>query len=239
MKLPQVLFAALAAILISGQPAVAVAATFVENFNDGVLDPSLNLHTDPGFSLALSAGKALVSKSSGVGNGDLSIITDFTILGDFVTTVKADRLNLTGGPAEMGLRTHHALGFTDVFLIDSNGINANIAVNPGFGFQTLTNSSSPVTLRIRRVGNSIFEEYDTGSGFQTLHTATHANLAGPVTIDLFLLQEYGSTAAHSGTFDDFTITADQIVPEPSSLVLLAGGCWLPMMWYLSRRRKRL
>ncbi len=118
--------------------------------------------------------------------------------------------------------TSHDDGFTDIFFSGTDSLHANIFVSPGYGFQILGATETDATLRIRRVGATIFEDYDFGAGFQTLHSATGASLAGPALISLFLLQEAGTSSAHQANFDNLTVTADSFlkaVPEPTSRVL--------------------
>jgi hypothetical protein len=76
-----------------------------------------------------------------------------------------------------------------------------------------TSSASQVTFRIRRVGQALFEEFDAGGGFQTLHSGSDPNFAVPLPLNLFLTQEYGHTNGHSVRFDDFSIIADAFAPR--------------------------
>jgi hypothetical protein len=120
-----------------------------------------------------------------------------------------------------------------VFFIGTGGINANIFVSPGFGSGTTSNSSLVAEFRIRRVGNTIFEEFDTGGGFVTLHSATGASLGSPAQIEIFLIEEFGVAGPHQAVFDNLQITADvfsenfippaQPVAAPSALLLLVAG----------------
>ena len=45
---------------------------------------------------------------------------------------------------------------------------------------------------------------------------------GPVSPRIFLIEEFGDNAVHSGSFDNVTITAAE-VPEPGCLALLSFG----------------
>lgn len=200
------------------------ADSYSEDFGSGSLSGNLVLNSSPGFSLSLSGGKAYFEKASGIGNGQVYLETLFTVVGDFSVTVKAERIQ-TSSDFEMGLAVDYgfAAAFADVFFFTALKIHANIIVPPINTFQGVWNSSAEVTLRIRRVGNQVLEEYDAGGGFQLLNTGSHPNLTGPVKIRLFLLQEYGDTSYNLGAFDDLEITADRFEYPPISVETTSWG----------------
>ena len=110
--------------------------------------------------------------------------------------------------------------------MNADRINANIAIPGGNQtFGSVLNASSDVTFRVRRVGSTILGEFDDGSGFVTLHSRTDSALTAPVRFSLFLIQEFGSTSANSGQFDNWLVTADNIVavPEPTTATLFFSG----------------
>jgi hypothetical protein len=198
------------------------ADSYSENFDSGSLSGNLVLNSSPGFSLSLSGGKAYFEKASGIGNGQVYLETLFTVVGDFSVTVKAERIQASSD-FEMGLLCGDAAAFADIFFFTALKIHANIIIPPINTFQGVWNSSAEVTLRIRRVGNQMLEEYDAGSGFQLLNTGSHPNLSGPAKIRLFLLQEYGDTGYNLGTFDNLEITADRFEYPPISVQPTSWG----------------
>ena len=227
MRLRAVLSAvAVACLLIAAPPAESVM--FTENFNDGVLEPGLVVSLSPGYSFAISGGAAVFSKVAGTTTGGGQVTTTFNLVGDFTATISADRTN--DATASSGLATlHGGVNFTDVYFFGQNTIFSNIFVAPGFGSRSVSTTDDIVDFRIRRVGQTILEEYDLEQDgtFITLHQATSAVLAGDVQIQFFMLEEANGTAAASMKFDNLTIVADDIrfpaVPEPGTLVLLGVG----------------
>jgi len=140
-----------------------------------------------------------MSQAAGSGNGAITLSTKFFVEGDFTATVSANRAGM--GSVEVGLDAvfgsgSEFAGTADVFFV-----------------------------RQSRVGTTIFAEVDAGSGFTTLHSRSDAAFAKPAQFDLFLIQEFGSTAGNQAAFDNWTIVADSIpaVPEASTWVLLACG----------------
>jgi hypothetical protein len=222
MKLRTMTRLALAGLLLAAMP--ARSATFTENFDDGVLDPSLSLVTTPGFSAAVADGALAVGKAAGTGNGDVKVETGFDVIGNFTASVAIRRTDLRGD-AEMGLLVSYGpSGFANIYFVCSKTVNAMIS-SLGSSSKVDTEHMTAV-FRATRSGNTLVLDYDTGSGFQTLHSASDTLLAGPVRIQLILLQRTGSTHVHVGTFDDFTITADQLgepTPPPAGTGKCADG----------------
>lgn len=199
--------------LLVGLAHPAATVTLTENFDDGVLDPSLVLAENPGFSASLTGGQLVVEKAEGTGNGNVRLSTVFQVTGDFEVTVWADRIDLSG-PAAMGSAVGDGLGgFADPYFNGSEQIIGNLFFPspPGFGQQVVFDSSSPAIFRVHRSGMTMTLEYDVGGGFQVLRSATDPILTNPMRVSVFLLQEAGSTAAHVGRFDDLVITADAFV----------------------------
>jgi hypothetical protein len=196
-------------------------SSYVARF-DGT-DPNLTLFSSPGFSATFTGTEVIFAKDAFTGNGSVGLITNFQALGDFQATVEGTRIFLVPN-GEMGLSSGHAGGFADIFFVGPNTINANIFVSPGFGFRSVSDSSLTVTFRIMRTGNTLALQYDEGGGFITVHSATHPNLAGPVSIDIFLLQEFGNTTANSGSFKNLQITADSFSGfKPPAVVAMNGS----------------
>lgn len=204
-----------AASLSLGLP--SEAAIFSEDFDGPGLDSNLEVSEAPGFTFQLSAGLGSFSKSAGVGNGSARVKTTFTVTGDFSATIIAHRSSLAGD-GEAGIVTRHETGFTDVFFFGNSQVNSNIFVAPISSSKTSSTGASDVTFRIRRVGSDLFHEFDAGSGFQELQTAQASELSGPVTIELFLVQEFGNTNAHGVSFNDLSIMSDGLGSPPGTVV---------------------
>lgn len=209
-------FVAVPALTVLLAAAPALADQLDEHFDGAEIDPAaFSVAESPGFSLALSNGEVVMEKAAGTGNGSVRITSVFSLEGDFDVTVRARRDDLSGA-AEMGLATSHlgVGGFSDVFFYDYDRLHSNILVagvaDSRVGLGNLT--ASEMVLRIRRTGQTLIHEYDDGGGFQQIASRTDPNLVLPVRVSLFLLQEYGNTPAHVGTFDDLSMTADVISP---------------------------
>ena len=145
----------------------SLAATFVEDFNDGVLDPRLTAGLDPGFTMTIVSGELEMAKSSGTMNGSARVETKFEVIGDFVATVDAHRLDLTSF-ADLALQSLHPSGsgqFVDVFFNDQTKIIANFFVAPSHASTIINTSVSPVTFKIERVGQTITAGYIFNGGF--------------------------------------------------------------------------
>lgn len=220
----------------------ASAATFVETFDGPTLSPALSTSLAPGFSFALNGGRGVISKDAQTGGGFGNVNTNFSLLGDFSATVTADRTNNLS--ASSGLASGHVAGFTDVYFFGASNVVANIFVPspPGFGQTILSGSDQVVNFRIRRVGNTIFEEYDPeqDGSFVVVRQATGDALLGAVTISLFMGQEAGNQGAASMAYDNLVITADAFrtaVPEPAHWAMMIAGFGL--LGAASRRRARV
>jgi len=205
---------------LSASVVVAAAASFSENFNSGTLDTNLTVTGTPGYSFALAGGGGRVTEQAGAGVGELYVTTSFAALGNFTVTVQAGRTALgTTTPAALGLMVQslqgYSAGYADIFFNGSGQIYANLWIPPVVDQASVNQAAPAATFRIRRVSNTLYLEYDAGSGFQTLRSGTHANLAVPLKVSLFLVDQYGATTERSGWFDDLAITADQFfTPTP-------------------------
>jgi hypothetical protein len=193
-----------------------------ESFDGPLLDPEIfRIDAPAGYDVTLTSGKGLFTKSEGTGNGFARVSTVFTVKGDFVVTVVANRTN-AAGDAVIGLASSHSGsggGFSDVYFRGSGQVISNIFVDPVHEQALLNDSATPVTFRIRRIGNRLIHECDPGFGYIHVSDATDPVLAGPVRISLFLGQENGQTVAHSATFDDLFVQGDAFSPPCGNGVL--------------------
>ncbi len=217
LPLPALLFLALTAT-------TAPCEELAESFDGPLLDPeTFQISTPDGYDVTLTSGKALFTKSEGTGNGFARVSAVFTVKGDFVATVVANRTNAAGN-AVIGLVTSHlgpGGGFTDVYFRGASQVISNIFVDPVHEQVVLNDAATPVTFRIRRIGNRLIHECDPGFGYIHVSDATDPVLAGPVRVGLFLGQENGQTVAHSATFDDLYMQADAFSPPCGNGVLEA------------------
>lgn len=248
-KKQRIAVAVLVILFISTQ---AMAASFIEDFDDGVLDSELSFQLSPGFTMSLIGGEVVMQKSSGTMNGGAKIVTNFEVVGDFVATIDANRVDLSSF-ADMGLLTRHPAGSgqrLDIFFNDQTKIIGNFFVGPSQSSTIVNTGVSPVTFRIQRVGQTITIGYIFAGGFVQVASESGAHLAGPASVEIFLEQNNGFSDSHLGKFDNFEITADAFdtgpppVPALSRLALEAvvGLTMLSTIWILrsgdgSRRRR--
>jgi len=202
------------AALLVALPCLAAAATFAENFDDGLLDPALAVTADPGFTVLPLAAELQMAKAAGTGDGAATLATTFTAIGDFSAKIRAVRTDLSGG-AEMGLGLSDGTGrVMDIFFVGGTAVHATLT---GAGTGSISVSATAMGLRIRRVGTQMIFECDDGGGFVTLLAVGDASPVNPVQVRAFLRQGLGSLVAHTGSFDDLTISADAIaVPTTTS-----------------------
>ena len=207
------------------------ATVVTYNFNDGTLG-GLVVKKDPGFSVTVTNGVANVSESAGFGNGGLNLYTPFTITGDFTATVLVNRTGI--GSCEAGLQAESpddTSTLANIFFVRASNIASNIFRPTVYTAYNTANNAATMTLGLSRVGTTITETYNDGSGNVT-HSQSHPTMAGPLKLHLFLGEEFGDYGAHAASFDNFTITADGI-PEPAT----AGLFMLPALWMMMGRRR--
>jgi hypothetical protein len=207
----------------------AKAATFGDSFDGGVLNPNLVAGGGAGFAVTLSGGRAVVTKDAGVGNGRVAVDTIFQVAGDFTATVRCGRAGL-GANTEVGLMLNTPTnGYADVFFFGDNRIHGNLDFPPWRSTALVDTSASTATFRVTRAGDSLILEYDIGSGFQTLYSATNGLFGVPMSVSLFLINEFGETGSHSGWFDNLAVTGDQFLyeglPIGASIWPAVEVCW--------------
>jgi hypothetical protein len=185
----------------------AYAGTFVENFDDGTIDAGLDLIAPSGFAITVAGQKLAITKGAGTGNGTSLLRSGLVLAGDFSASARVERVDLAGA-AEIGLRAEFQGGDSaEIFFAGANDLKAAIK---GMTI-TATESAASAVLQIRRDGNSIFCDIDTGTGFQLKHSLVDLQLGkANVRLEWFLRQTAGSSLAHTGRFDDLTVDADVI-----------------------------
>lgn len=223
------------------------AASFLEDFNSGVANPNLFVSATPSFSVSYTGGKAVMTRTSGTDNGRLFLASSFQVLGDYVATVEVDRTLLGSGSLGIFMGDSSSdlssPAFSqNVYFRPNDLVQANIFATPNFADDVISDAGSDLaTMRIRRVGNSVFNEVNLGSGFVTINTRTNAALAGSARIGLFLFEEIHMSDNLLGTFDNFSIQADEFVnfvPEPSCIVLLFATSLFPWRLFRSSHGQR-
>ena len=223
------------------------AATFSETFDSTTLNTNLfvTIHTNffsppltgtNGFSFSLSEGQALFGKEAGVGNGGLSLNSFFALVGDFTVTAECGYPS-SAPPCSFGLGVGPigSLSGADIFFSGGvgNAISANIFIPnfPGFGTRYVSTTATAASFRITRVGNTLSCQYKTGSGFETLHSATDPTLGVPMTVTFLLYNENGGMATYGGWLDSLDATAEQFLYPPwpipgASISHAVEVCWL-------------
>lgn len=230
----------------------ATAATFTENFDSPALNTNLfvifstNQFPSPitgtnGFSFEVSGGRGWMGKEAGVGNGLVCLKSQCALIGNFTVTVECGRTGLAPSSAfGLGVGPLFARYGADIYFLSSDVINANIFFRepPGFGSRYVPTTTSTASFRIIRTGNTLSFQYNTGSGFVTLHSATDSSLARPVALVAFLMNQHGDAASYNGWLDNLNVTADQFLypPWPGSDSLICPAveiCWPTHLdrWY--------
>jgi hypothetical protein len=196
----------IATVFLALVPLQAPAAQFNENFSVDSLDSADFRLTEPaGFEISVEDGELLLRKLQDTTSGFAYVNTAFTVRGDFVATVDAQR---TGATAAGLLSSHIARGFTDIYFGGNGALISNIFVGSLGVSKSITPPAPLLTLRIRREGNKLTHEYDAGDGFVILGEETDPVLAGAVTIGVFIGEEGGSPAASTATYDNLEIEGD-------------------------------
>lgn len=196
-------------LLDSASPAKAGAYT--ANFQDGTLD-GLVVNTTGNYTYSISGGQLNVS---GSGIGSITFDTPFDVVGDFTATVAAAWSVLPQGQMELTAVNGAYVGFVnDGYVLSQVGSDFNATLAP----------YNNETFYITRQGDTV----TTG-----LCTETDPSLTAPTTvgITLSLPTDLYYDGPLSGSFSEFTVTADSI-PEPASLSVFGFG----IAGVLARRR---
>jgi hypothetical protein len=193
--------AVVAAAMVLGT--AASAETFVDTFDDPAL-PGWGLDVDANHMLSVIRGKVVMTKNAGQPGGSAFMtLCGKRLVGDFTATVKATRQ--TAGSA--GIVVSFAGppgGFADVFFAGTTSINA-VMCSAGCTSGVSPTGASSVQFELTRSGSTMTMSYDAGAGSVIVHTITAPELAGPMTLSLFQLDEFTSGAAYSVTYDDLVI----------------------------------
>ena len=106
----------------------------------------------------------------------------------------------------------------------------------GVNYDPITQGS----FRITRSGTTLSAWIDRGAGFVLLGSETSTSFSGPANIEILADQVPDSISRPSTSLDvrfsELSVTAESIVPEPPSLILLGAGAIGLFAWTLRRKR---
>ena len=216
--------------------------SFQTNFDGSTLDPNFTVVSSSGFAANVGTGKLVESKTSGIGNGSVNVVTNFAVNGDFIADTTTSLLNFVTGHNQ-GISAYAPVGNDltnlsqpqfDVFFCSTTQICAGWPPT-GYGTPGYSQPSQTVTFRLQRQGQTVSAFFNNGNGFVNLGSQTSPLLTAPVRLSLFLDQENGNTTFQQGSFQSLRITSPNNVPAPSSLLVALGA--VPLVGVLRRRRK--
>ncbi len=204
-------FLPLLAVLTASSSLVAADLSFTL----AASDPSFSTVTTSGFHLAFESGSAVLSKDSGTGNGEVHLLSNFFLSGDFDFSVQADGLSV-GSSSESGLGASQTNCCADVFFASYAGtqINGNLPSH-ATGFT----SGSSGTFEIKRVGTVLTDLFN-GS---VVNSDPNSAFTGPVQVEVFFIEELNATDGGRVSFHNLVISADSIMgpaPEPTTWLLM-------------------
>jgi len=172
------------------------------------------------------------------------ITSQFMLVGDFSIWMN---FNLVDFPASNGngwnealLNVNNAAGRFEV--LRARGTASNFV--EGYSTQSLgavADSTTEGLLGITRQGQTLSAWIDDGSGPVLVGSDTSPALAGPMRVFVEAAQQEYDPYTRPSTaldvrFNDISITADTITPEPSTLALLGAGA-VGVLAYGWRRRR--
>jgi hypothetical protein len=186
-----------------------------------------------------------MSKQAGTTTGAVEIHTNFKVSGNFTADLTLDNTNL--GTGDFGMRIGEdfwTYPITEMFFQGPQGTNSGVissyGSSSGYGLAGFGTSTHTATLRVVRTGNQ-FQYFANG---QLKSAWIGSNLVGPAPVTIFLRPfsgfgafdpTVGQSDAHSGVLDQFTLTADAFVPEPTSGILVI---FASVFGWMSTRRVR-
>lgn len=229
----------LGAILFASVSGVSTnAAMLVEDFNSGIPADRWSLFqtdaTGAPWTVAApdTSGRLRVSKAADGDSGrtyvNAGVASRFALVGDFSVFVGFDLLafplsNNSGwneAALSVGVGGFQVLRWTDTKKQQLEGYSDQ----GGFGW--LDDTTTHGRLGITRQGSTLSAWIDRGGGPVLVGSLSSPTYTGPATVGLIVTQlayKARPTSALDVRFDNLTITADSIVPEPATLTLLAMG----------------
>jgi hypothetical protein len=230
----------------------AGAAMITDNFNSGASSSLWDIMQTnvAGASWTIqnpdSAGRFQVSKSADTASEigvEAAIWSRFTLDGDFTASVDFNLLTFplvdTQGwnIAVISLFSSDERFFCSMRISDSGSQQAEgfktIGSPDGQILTNIADTSTAGTLGVTRIGQTLSAWIDRGSGRVPLGSYSASDTLGPMKVRIYAAQvtHYASLirphTALDVAFDNFTATAETIVPEPITLLsLILGGLTL-------------
>jgi hypothetical protein len=181
----------------------ASAATYIDNFSDPTL-PGWGFDVSANHSISVIRGKVVMTKNAGQPGGVAYMtICGKRLEGDFSATVKSTRQPAGSAGIAVGFEGPPG-GFADVFFAGSGSINA-VMCSAGCTSGVVPTGVSAAEFKLTRTGSTMTMSFNAGSGNVLVHSTTAPELAGPMTLTLFQIDEASSGAAYNVTFDDLVI----------------------------------
>lgn len=214
------------------------ADTLIEDFNAGILPERWTVSQTPAvgapwiIEAPASTDGIRISKPADADFAttwpNVSIQSQFTLDGDLSVWVDFDLhsfpLSDIGGWNEIGLMVS---GFSVLRFSTTYGqFVEGYSYTTGLPFGEANDNTTTGKLGVSRQGTTMGAWIDRGSGPVLIGSLTDSAFAGPTTMLLFVSQAPGGTRPHTALdvrFDNVSITADSIVPEPTTLSLLMLG----------------
>lgn len=201
---------------------------FVEPFNGATLSSKLAVTgNSSGYGLSpLTPGSTWeMVKQPGVTTGSLELKTRFLLDGDFSVQLLVNRANL--GTGEVGLRVGDVASqiYSELYLRGTTEVRSASYGPGGYGLSGFDTSVETVTLKMIRNGTKL-------TYYMNNQPFVIEGYVGPAPISIFFRPDSGVSAfnpnlgqpdAHAVVLDNFFIAAIEIVPEPTSFVLLGLG----------------
>jgi hypothetical protein len=238
----------LAASLLLSASSAAIAGTYVDNFDSGLVNPTYwTIDTTEGSTLTAVNGRLEMVQGTGpmVGSG-AHLIFNFAITGDFTVDVDYQLLNWPANNYErVGISTGAPYPVTTPLAAVARASDPNswyygstelyASFNYGAGwphtqsFTATTDSSG--RLRMERVGQSMSGYYWKDSAWVLIGSYANASQLVPITGLTFGIWDFTSdTPGVKVAFDNFALNAPgtdiPLVPEPETWAMLAAGLGL-------------
>jgi hypothetical protein len=227
----------------------ACGATFTDDFNAGIRPEFWSVIRNdatgapwtvqaPDASGALQISKT--TDSDAVCWGPFGGVSSrFSMVGDFSVSVDFNLMDFPltngGGLNEAFLSVNFPLSDSSFWALhqadQSQGVLGWVSYPTSYhGFGYVPDSTSHGTFELTRSGDTLSAWIDRGSGFVLIGSETSVFLTGPANIGLTVKQwpiDVGPTGRPSTSldvrFDNLSVVAESIVPEPSTIALLIVG----------------
>jgi len=231
-------------LLLSASSA-AIAGTYVDNFDSGLVNPTYwTIDTTEGSTLTPVNGRLEMVQGTGpmVGSG-AHLIFNFAITGDFTVDVDYQLLNWPANNYErVGISTGAPYPVTTALAAVARGSDPNYQFNENYAsffygtgwpyVQFFTESTDMSgRLRMERVGQTMSGYYWKDSAWVLIGSHANASQLVPITGLTFGIWDFTSdTPGVKVAFDNFALNAPgtdiPLVPEPETWAMLIAGLGL-------------